>query len=496
MGEGYDPQKCDKQYTNCVKSDGQGIKINTLFYYAKEANLNLVSQKTKQIVAAAKQGKRGGRSLDSVTNLLEKQAGIPEKESQEIVEKVFNSSVDLKLAEELSVQEQVEIFIANEYNLKCNEITGKIENNGKEVSNKEKLSMYFQVKRIVSTKYPKNEVMDLINSDFVPDYNPIKEFINKHKDRKTNGAIERLISSIKSPTGMEGPDSVNPNFKSIFITKWLVGMMQSLYGKHSPLVLVLTGGQGEGKSYFFENLLPEELNNYYVKDNFLGDKDFEILMTKKLLILDDEWGGKTKKEAAKFKAVTSKEKYEIRKAYAPDSQMYSRLAVIAGTTNETEIMNDPTGNRRIIPIEVESRDRAAYDKINKTDLFIEIYNLYKSGENTELTKEQIKFLNDSTKKHNEVSNLAGLIDLNFKPGEQALNGEVVLRKSATQISETIKGRSQGSIHFTLKTLGMELAALGFVHKKSNGRRFYSLVLHEDEDHISGRKAEVKPYYEN
>ena len=141
--------------------------------------------------------------------------------------------------------------------------------------------MYFQVKRIVSNKFPKAEVLDLINSDFVPDYNPIKNFIERNKNRKTNNAVERLISSIKSPTGIEGPESVNPNFKSIFITKWLVGMIQSLYGKHSPLVLVLTGGQGEGKSYFFENLLPEELSDYYVKDNFLGDKDFEILMTKK-----------------------------------------------------------------------------------------------------------------------------------------------------------------------------------------------------------------------
>tara|TARA_R100000544_G_scaffold8457_1_gene3350 strand:- start:484 stop:1026 length:543 start_codon:yes stop_codon:yes gene_type:complete len=176
--------------------------------------------------------------------------------------------------------------------------------------------------------------------------------------------------------------------------------------------------------------------------------------------------------------------------------MYSRLAVIAGTTNETEIMNDPTGNRRIIPIEVDSRDRSAYDLINKTSLFMEIFRLYESGENTELTKEQIKFLNDNTKKYNEESNLAGLIDLNFKPGEEAFDGEVVLRKSSTQISETIKGRSQGPVHFTLKTLGMELAGLGFVRRKSNGKQYYNVVLHDEQNHIIGTRAEVKPYYEN
>ena len=147
MGEGYDPQKCDKQYTNCLKSDGDGIKINTLFYYAKEANLSLVSDKTKHIVAAAKQGKRGGRTAEAVTNLLETVGGINQEDSAEIVEKVFNTSVDLKLTEELSVQEQVEIFIRNEYNLKCNEITGKVENNGIELSNKGKNFNVFSSKK-------------------------------------------------------------------------------------------------------------------------------------------------------------------------------------------------------------------------------------------------------------------------------------------------------------------------------------------------------------
>jgi len=496
MGEGYDQQKCDKQYTNCLKSDGDGIKINTLFYYAKEANLSLVSDKTKHIVAAAKQGKRGGRTAEAVTNLLETVGGISQEDSAEIVAKVYESSVDLKLTEELSVQEQVEIFIGNEYNLKCNEITGKIENNGIELSNKGKISMYFQVKRIVSAKFPKSEVLDLINSDFVPDYNPIKDFIERNRRRKTNGAVEKLIKSIISPTGIEGPESVNPNFKSIFVTKWLVGMIQSLYGKHSPLVLVLTGGQGEGKSYFFENLLPEALRNYYVKDNFLGDKDFEILMTKKLLVLDDEWGGKTKKEAAKFKAVTSKEKYELRKAYAPDSEMYTRLAVIAGTTNETEIMNDPTGNRRIIPIEVEKMDHNLYNSIDKTDLFIELYHLYENGESTDLTRDQTKLLNDSTVKHNEISNLGGLISLNFKPGEKAYNGELTLRMSTTQISEKIKERSQGNINFTLKNLGMELKALGFEKRKSNGQQFYKVVLHDESDHISAKEDPREDNNEN
>ena len=51
------------------------------------------------------------------------------------------------------------------------------------------------------------------------------------------------------------------------------------------------------------------------------------------------------------------------------------------------------------------------------------------------------------------------------------------------ISEKIKERSQCNINFTLKNLGMELNDLGFIKRKSNGVRYYNVVLHEERDHL-------------
>lgn len=41
----YDHQECDKQFDNCLKSKGSGVNINTLFYLAKHAGIDLPKSK-------------------------------------------------------------------------------------------------------------------------------------------------------------------------------------------------------------------------------------------------------------------------------------------------------------------------------------------------------------------------------------------------------------------------------------------------------------------
>jgi len=53
-------------------------------------------------------------------------------------------------------------------------------------------------------------------------------------------------------------------------------------------------------------LLPKPLANYYAESKLDGGKDDDILLTKKLIIMDDEFGGKSKFEAKRFKELTSK----------------------------------------------------------------------------------------------------------------------------------------------------------------------------------------------
>src|SRR5690606_8018810 len=110
---------------------------------------------------------------------------------------------------------------------------------------------------------------------------------------------------------------------------------------------------------------------YYAESNLDEGKDSEILMCKKLIIVDDEFGGKSKKDATKLKRLSSQQTFSIRAPYGRITEDLNRLAVLGGTSNDSEVINDPTGHRRIIPIILLSFDIEKYKSIDKTKLFIE-----------------------------------------------------------------------------------------------------------------------------
>src|ERR1051325_4768344 len=126
-------------------------------------------------------------------------------------------------------------------------------------------------------------------------------------------------------------------------------------------------------------------------------KDDEILMTRKWIILDDEYGGKSKREYTKQKKVTSKEWVNVREPYGRVSVDLRRLAMFAGTSNDLQIIFDPTGNRRVLVIHItEEINRELYNGCDKELLLHELNALYKSGYDYTVLREEIEQLNQNT----------------------------------------------------------------------------------------------------
>ena len=476
FSEKYNHEVCDRQFNHCLKSGGQGVQIATLFYHAKESNLDLVSPETKHVVAVAKMGKRGSRNQNDVVKLLQEVDNMDPEQTQEIVNKVYESATDLRLTEELSLLEQLELFIKNNYNLKRNEITRYIENNGDEVDTVFINSVWLQAKRIVSDKSPFDVIDRLIGSDFTPNYNPLIEYFEAHKHKKPTGLIDKLCDCIETDTGI---NDLNPSYKYIFIRKWLLGIVASAHGFHSPLLLVLCGGQGTGKTEFFRRLLPEGLSKYYAESKLDAGKDDEILMTQKLLIVDDEMGGKSKQEAKKIKELTSKDSFTLREPYGRKNVTLKRLAVLAGTTNDEAVLNDPTGNRRIIPINVKSINHGLYNSINKLDLFMEVYALFLEGISHYLTRDEVNLLNRNTSQFETINREQELITQFFKTDDYMETGDQVEFFTATQIQSYIEQQIIGGSKLNQWKMSQELKTLGFqqIRKKVAGKvgRYYAVI---------------------
>jgi predicted P-loop ATPase len=365
-------------------------------------------------------------------------------------------------------------FINANYRLERNQITRFVEDSGVSLTDNEYNSIYIDLKY---NRYSinKNDTLSLINSNRIPSYNPFVRFVENNSHYSSNGHILKLCETIQTPTGI----NIKPEFVQIFVSKWLVGMVASAFGRYvNPLLLVLCGGQNNGKTEWFRRLLPDELKPYLAESKLDDGKDSEILMTDKLLILDDEYGGKSKRDSKKLKELISKDYVTVRPAYARTAERLPRIATLGGTSNEFDVLSDITGNRRVIPIKVIDIDKPAYNKIDKVALFMEIYRTFRdweSGRSWELTKDEILLLNMATTEFEEVSVEREMILKYFripKVGESGISEFF----QTSEVAEHIQGCN--NMRLNVRRIGAELRALGLerVNGKGENRKMKGYFL--------------------
>lgn len=449
----YNSKLCDMQYNACLKAQGfNTTTIATFYYYCKQSGLNIYSDDTRIVTHSVQHGKKAGLSKEQIKKNLHEFEGIDL--SQEEIDAYFNSNVRIKDGGSL---EELEVYLRQNYRLRRNAISRYVENDGIPMKQKDYNTIYIEAKKIIpELTY---ELIDrLINSDFVAEYNPFKLFIDANRENITTGHIHKLLSSIDTP---------NKDYVRKFGKKWLISIIASIYGQHSPLMLVLCGPkQNTGKTEFFRRLLPDELQYYYAESKLDAGKDDEILMTQKIIIMDDEMGGKNKKEDKRLKELISKQTFSLREPYGRHNVELNRIAVLCGTTNDEEILYDTTGNRRIIPIHVDGILHQIYNEVDKTSLFMEMVQEYENGFDWKLSFDDIVELSDNTSNFVATSLEGELLDKYFKTGENAL--------TSTEIKILIEKYSNQKIY--LDKLCKELKRKGYVQQRKliNGsyRRCY------------------------
>ncbi|WP_276133055.1 VapE domain-containing protein [Polluticoccus soli] len=439
----YNPQQCDKQWQNCLKGSRTSVKrahMATFYYCCKQHGIETYSERTRDIIEVAYAAKRSGKSKEQVIQ----QVG---NDPDGIVEQVFNAN-EIVLCDE-SLFGRLKIWMkANYPGLRQNCITRYIELGGKQLDQNDFNSIY--IKANTDMKKINFENVDrLIRSEYTEVYNPLLDFFAAYQHRRPSGLIDRLFETIQT-------DEDKRLFSKHIGRKWLVSIIASAHGIHSPLMLVLSGSlQGTGKTEFFRRLLPPELQCYYAESKLDAGKDDEILMTKKLLIMDDEMGGKSKKDERRLKELLSKQVFSLREPYGRNNVDLNRLAVLCGTTNDNEILSDPTGNRRILPINVQSIDHQAYNAIDKIDLIMEAYHLYKAGFDWQLNREDINMLSIHS---SEFENYSIEYELINKYYVLPMAGEC-LELTASEILIDLDQKT--GMKLQLNKLGKELKRIGF-----------------------------------
>lgn len=302
-------------------------------------------------------------------------------------------------------------------------------------------------------------------------YHPVKDFLNGlHWDGKDWIAeFERYVWD--KHTKIEYADgSAMPVFGA-WLRRWGVGAVAKIMqdGKlraQNPM-LVLIGDQNAGKSTLTRFLCPMS-DEYFIESQISPDnKDHDRYLATKMVWEVAELGATTRKaDREGLKAFLTRQDVTFRVPYAHHPVTKPALASFIGTINpEIGFLNDPTGNRRYLPVEIKKIDFAYIKAIDPQQLWAQFVALYRAGESVQLTPEE-KVMADQIRLGHEVEdNYAGFIlkyytiDRNHaEPGDGNLDWSTTTTDVVEQLTlNGVRDANVSNIGAALKSLKMTRA---------------------------------------
>ncbi len=241
-----------------------------------------------------------------------------------------------------------------------------------------------------------NQLRNLLNSDYSPQYNPFEEYIRSLP--QWDGVTDHIAGVAAMVTVRGEHDYFARCFK-----KWFVGFIAGLFDPEevNHEILVLIGHQGKYKSTFFRYLLPLELRCYSTLKlmNESVSKDELFKLAQMALVCLEEIDHMKQRELNQLKALTTMSTINERRAYGKYHEHLKHIASFCATGNNLHYLTDRTGNRRFLSFEVigiEVPQQHAYDYAG---LYAQAYHLWRTGyrywlddeENAELDRHNRQF---------------------------------------------------------------------------------------------------------
>lgn len=389
-GDKYDQKRIERDYNRFCKGGQEGITIATLYHYAKEAGVDVVSKSTKEAIEKVRISKATKKQIEKPTDL----------EAQII--KIGASILKQDSGEDLD--SKVLSFVSQEWQPLFNEFNGLIEVLGCVLDDRTLNTISIQASAYCEQDVTPQRVMKCLNSYVTKSENKVTSYL-KNLEYKGDGFIKKYIELI------EPKKEINV----AYFTSWMVGMMNNIHrskisDKISPLTIVLAGGrQGIGKSTWCRQILPKDFEDYFVEGKIEETRDFKFRMCRNIIMYDDEFGGVGAKDVKNFKSVSDMSVAVDRKSYGINDSRELRKVSLLGSTNELDILKDPTGNRRILPIRVDSIDYEGCINFDSNAMLAEAYKMYLDGFEWVIRKEEdlelMRLENESFYENDEIEDI-------------------------------------------------------------------------------------------
>lgn len=222
-----------------------------------------------------------------------------------------------------------------------------------------------------------NDVRRFTQSSMIRRYDPIGDYLASVSD-KWDGKTDHIAMLARTV-----PCDI-PQWERWF-KKWFVAMvaqwMQTRVEYGNSVVPLLISPQGDGKTTFCRNLLPKELRWGFLENLDVSEKRQTLQAMHNFLIINlDEFNSISPKLQEGFlKNVIQLPSVKIKRSYGKHVEEFKRYASFIATTNDTNVLSDPTGSRRFICVHLTAPIDTSY-KPNYEALYGQAYSLVISGE--------------------------------------------------------------------------------------------------------------------
>ena len=428
--------------------------------------------------------------------------------------------------------EEIKSFLDGHISLRFNEITSHVEyeisadNTDARrfipVNDRIVNSLWSQMSTI--TRVNIQDMYRVIESDYVPVFNPFKEYLNSlpqitqtstdhvsdepgsckpvvlqqqnlcqsvqsvgeknHpsvgvQDKKQSVGEKDYIRELAQTVRVKGGEQ-EQKLWHLYLKKWLVGMVASWISEDvvNNVILVLIGEQGAYKTTWFNYLLPPPLKQYfYTKTNANRmSKDDILTLAQYALVCCEELDTMRPAELNQLKAAVTMPSIDERAAYAHYHEHRKHIASFCGTGNNTQFLSDPTGNRRWLPFEVASILSPREHPFHYEGIYAQALSLYTSGFQYWFTKEEIQELNRHNKQFETPHLEHELVDLYFRrPIDSELGEFISVARALQMISNGISQK------LSAVNVGRAFSDLGFKRVRTNSSRGFIVVCRTPEE---------------
>lgn len=178
------------------------------------------------------------------------------------------------------------------------------------------------------------------------------------------------------------------------------------------MVLILVGPQGTYKSTFIRKLGVNWFSDTF--STMQGKEAYEQLQGAWIIEMA-ELSALKKSESEAIKQFISKCDDAFRPAYGRTVEVFKRQCIFFGTTNDTDFLKDPTGNRRFNPVDIhpEYATKSVPDDLTEYEInqiWAEAYIMWQNGEKLYFNEDESKLAKAEQCKHSAVDERKGVIE--------------------------------------------------------------------------------------